>query len=308
LVKGLGASGGWFDCDENDFITVNVIDPHAWFQTQGGDVYGQSGISSPIPTACVDSSSCSEYFSLALYGFAGLVSSPGGTSRNFGSGSAVDGETTWSVDGDLSWVKNAYFYSYFANLLDIACEEGQGEGNNSYNDNVSCSFAVSSVDSKPDFSSYSVYVYQANTNSFSISGDLWNLGDEKGIVLISFDDPSNGVVTANPEISVGENGFFALITNGSIEFTQGTSSYDSTSPQVEGVYFAGKNIKTDDENLKFISKGIFFVKEGFVLQLDLTEGGNATSPSELFIFDPKYLFTAPKIFRVFLQQWQEVAP
>jgi len=98
-----------------------------------------------------------------------------------------------------------------------------------------------------------------------------------------------------------------LITNGSIQFTQGTDSYDSTSPQVEGVYFAEENIRTDDENLKFIGKGIFFAKEGFILQRDL-EGGNATSPSELFIFDPKYLFTAPKILRESLQRWQEVAP
>jgi len=182
-------------CSDDSLITVTY--PHAWFQTQGGDVYGQSGVSSSIPASCAASSSCLEYFSLALYGYAGMVSSSEGTSRNFGSGEAIQGGEPWSVDGDLSWVKNAYSYSYFANLLDVACEEGQGD-NNSYNDNVSCSFAVSSVDSKPDFSSYPVYVYQVSSNSFSISNNDWNLGDEKGIVLISFDDPSNEITAFLP--------------------------------------------------------------------------------------------------------------
>jgi len=294
--------------NDNSTKFFQALNPDPWFQTQGGDVYGQNGITSSIPAACAGNPSCLAYFSLVLNGFAGLVSSPDGTSRNFGSGSAVEGEADWSVDGSLSRVKNAYSYSYFANLLDVSCEAGKGD-NNSYNDDVSCLFDVSSIGDKPDFSSYPVYVYQASTNNLTITGDNWNVGDEKGIVLISFADSLNGTVTINPQISVGDNGFFALITNGSIKFTQ-EAGPDSSDPLVEGVYIADQRIETnesDDDNQKFIGKGIFFAKEGFALRRDL-EGGNATSPAELFIFDPQYLFTAPRIFRESLQQWQEVAP
>jgi len=286
--------------------------PDSWFQTKGGNAYGHSGISSPIPQTCVDSPLCEEYFSLVLNGYSGLVSSPGDplAGRDFGKGIATQSnDNEWSLDGSAQAVIDDYSYKHFSYLADTACKEGQGE-NNSFNPEVKCLYDQTSLN-QSDFSGHKIVVYNLEGyNTFSLGGSDWNIGDEKVLVFVNFSHPSLATLMVNSQITVGSAGFFALITNGDMEISQGTTDPTSTTPQLQGVYIADGQIKTEGlvhENEKFIGQGIFYAKEGFGLGRDLGEN-NKTYPAELFLFDPQYLFTAPRVVRKKPYLWREVVP
>jgi len=304
---GVRASNGALSADSSIW-SFKITYPEAWFQSKGGDVYGQVGISSPIPEACVDSPLCKEYFSLALNGYSGLISSPG--SRDFGEGTATESNgNDWSLNGSAQAVLDDYSYNHFSYLVDTACKDGQGS-DNSFNPDVKCLYDVTGITTPPAFSSFPVFVYnvEGGYNAITISGSDWNIGNEKVAVFVNFPNPTGSTLNINPKIAVGSSGFFALITNGSMEIKQGTGSPGSIAPLLQGVYIADGQIKTSsDHNQKFIGEGIFYAKNGFALNRDLLVG-NATYPAELFIFDPQYLFTAPKVFRDKPYLWREVVP
>jgi len=303
-------------CSGDSLITVTH--PHAWFQTQGGDVYGHSGISSSIPQTCVDNPGCQEYFSLALNGYSGLISSPGGPTgstggRDFGEGMATETayEDGGSLDGSAQAVIDDYSYKHFSYLADTACKEGQGE-NNSFNPEVECFYDVTSINQFPlDLrTGKQIFVYNVDENYNSVTitdpDSNWAIGDNKVLVFVNFSHPSLATLTVNSQPA----GFFALITNGNMEISQGTTDPTSTTPQLQGVYIADGQIKTEGlthENEKFIGQGIFYAKGGFDLGRDLEEN-NKTYPAELFLFDPQYLFTAPRVVRKKPYLWREVVP
>jgi len=286
---GVKADNGALPADSPIWSFI-ITYPQAWFQTQGGDVYGQSGISSSIPDSVP---SASKFFSLALDGYSGLISSP--NSRNFGEGTATQSnDNDWSLDGSAQAVTSRYSYSYFAHQVDTACQEGEGD-NNSFNSDVNCLY--DKVNVSPPLPG--ITVYNVDNQNISLSGDTWDIGNDTTIVFVNFDS-SEHTLFIDEDITVGPSGFFALITNGNMEIKQGTGD-------VQGVYIADGQIETDTDTTKFIGQGIFYAKSGFDLNRDL-EVDNATYPAELFLFDPQYLFTAPRVFRKKPYLWREVVP
>jgi len=281
----------------------------SWFQAWGGDVYGYSGISSPIPDSVP---SASKFFSLSLDSYSGLISSP--NSRGFGEGKATQSnENDWSVGGTAQAVISQYSYSYFAHQADTACQDGEGT-NNSFNPDVDCLYDVTSINQFPlDLGTgKQIFVYNVDENYNTVTitdpGSDWAIGDNKVLVFVNFSASAvDPVLVINPKITVGSSGFFALITNGDIEIKQGVDNVASIDSQLQGVYVADGQIRTNTDTTKFIGEGIFYAKNGFDLNRDL-KAGNATNPAEFFIFNPQYLFTAPQVFREKPYLWRELVP
>jgi len=278
---------GWRDCGNNDYLTVAVINPVAWFQTQGGNVYGRS-VASSIPSLLAPEN---RYFSLSSsWADSGLVSSSAKEPEpaDFNGAGVSQTDSSWQAKGNLSALANRYTYQYFASLLDV------NEANEAVDFQTEGGDLTNPVLSEKDIIAYS--------GDNMVVNSPWDIADNK---IIAFVD---GDLTINEPISVGDDGFLALIVNGDLAIYSGVAVEANTS-LLQGVYIVDGTITTAEtvDAPKFIGEGIFFARSGFLLNRDLGSD-NASYPAETFIFQPQYLFTAPKIFRQSPKFWQEVAP
>jgi len=154
-----------------------------------------------------------------------------------------------------------------------------------------------------------VFVYQDEPNNDDGTLSIispWDFTGRKVIIL--FDGDIN--ISLDDQEQLAPADFFALIASGNISFldeTGDTSGVYLGTASALGVFVAGDQIITSPGSNRFIGRGIFYARNGFSLGRDLGTD-NQTLPAELFRFDPKYLFTAPKIFRYSPQAWQELAP
>ncbi|MDD5073672.1 MAG: hypothetical protein PHU92_00595 [Candidatus Shapirobacteria bacterium] len=276
---------GWSDCTSNDSMVVTVTAPNAWYQTQGGNVYGQA-VTTSIPSVAAN-----RYFSLSSsWADSGLVSSSSKEPEpsDFSGAQVSQTDADWRAQGDLSTIANRYTYQYFASLLDI----------NEANEEVS--FRQEEVLANPGSLEENIIVYSGD--NMTIGNPYWVINNQKIITFI------DGDLTINEPISIVGNGFLALIVNGNLTVDIGTTP-ESTSPVLQGVYIVNGAVIIPERETepKFVGEGIFFARGGFSLEKDLGDA-NAFYPAELFIFNPRYLFTAPKMIRYAPQLWQELAP
>ena len=276
---------GWTDCTSNDSMVVTVTAPNAWYQTQGGNVYGQV-VSSTIPSMVTN-----RYFSLSSsWTESGLVSSSSKEpeSADFNNAQVSQTDSSWRAQGNLSTIANRYTYQYFTSLLDI----------NEANEAVA--FREEEILANPGSLGESIIVYSGD--NMTIGNPYWVVNNQKIIALV------DGDLIINEPISIVGSGFLALIVNGNLTIDVGTSP-ESVSPLLQGVYIVDGAIIIPEREAepKFVGEGIFFARGGFSLEKDLNDA-NVSYPAELFIFNPRYLFAAPRILRYAPQFWQELAP
>ncbi len=281
---GVRTSNGALSADSSIW-SFTVLSPDPWYQTQGGNVYGQT-VSSPIS----ENTLTGRYFSLnGSWGKSGFVSAqthlPG--PANFNNAGISQTDTSWQAQGNLSSVSNRYNYQYFASLLDI----------DPANTEVFRHTTGGDLGLPPLEKDIAVY----SGSNMKINSD-WNVGGRKIIAFV------NGPLRINERIKIDPGGFLAVIVKGNLVIDVGTGA-SSTTPLVQGVYVVDGSITTvkRDAEPKFIGEGIFFSGNGFVLNKDLV-GNNLSYPAEVFIFNPRYLFAAPKSLRSWSYFWQEVAP
>ncbi|MGI6278258.1 MAG: hypothetical protein ACOYJ8_00335 [Patescibacteria group bacterium] len=299
---GVRADNGALTAD-SEVWCFETLSPVGWFQGQSGNVYGHNGVSSLVSSSVSD---WARYFSLDSgdFGSSAIIASPQGTAKEFGDALAATKSNPdnddWLVEADLSRLADRYTYNYFASLLDLnqANEEivwvegGEGDA------------VVNAINGNP---SKEVFVYQEpggdGTLLFTDSADF---SGRKVIVL--FDGDVEVSLEDGEQLAPAD--FFALIASGSINFTGNTGDtsgvYIGTASAL-GVFVAGDQITTSVSSSRFIGRGIFFARNGFSLGRDLGSN-NETLSAEFFRFDPKYFFTAPKVFRYSPQIWQELAP
>lgn len=274
-------------------FTVGYGQPAGWYQTQGGDVYAANRIVSFIP-----STAATPQFSIkglpAGNGYPGLVTygSTSSTPYDFAAstsdeGSSIVSATNWLANNVFSPTRNFYEY-YFA---------GFGSPTTIDYDHVG-------TITKP----------ASRATPYVVSGDMTTSGDwtvSAGQNLIFLVD---GNLTIGGNINITGNGMIVFIVKGDITVDPSVgTTYDSTTPVVEGVYLTNGAFHTGTSSVtgaeRFVGKGIF-IGNNFSLERDLNNiGQNGVYAAELFIYNPQLYMELPtQMKETSVASWQEVAP
>ncbi len=254
----------------------------AWFQAQGGDVYGATNVQSYAGP----SASPRVIVADGAGGYPGIVSY--GSSYDFESSVTNAGETVVSA---TNWLVNETFSTM--DFYTTFWRRFGGPTTVDY-DNTAASLSQPASRATP----------------YLVSGPLgtqgnWNIPDgEKLIFLV------DGNITINGTITTTGTGMAVFITNGNITIASSVGvAPASSTPVVEGMYIANGSFNTGTSSSgveRFVGKGNF-VAGSFNLQRDLGDDNASISP-ELFIWDPKILVHMPQAMMDVPYYWQEVAP
>lgn len=281
LAATLGGSGETLTWD------IGAVPPGPWVQTQGGDVYAAMNLSSLLPVGIVP-----RKFNLnGTGGYPGVVTY--GTSYDFDPDSSSQGQalvssTNWLVNETQAQVD---YYQIFYRRLGAPTTPD--------------SFPNLAAVTKPASRTTPYYV----VGDMTTSGD-WSVGAGENITFLV-----NGNLTIGGKINITGTGFVAFIVNGNITVLSsvgGAVGSGNPAIAIEGFYvtsptgtFATGTSGVGTEQL--VGKGTF-VAGNFVLQRDLGDASNVTTPAELFIYNPQLLIVMPEAMKDVPVAWQEVAP
>ena len=274
---------------ESDTLTWNLgyTVGTPWVQTQEGSVFAGSTLRSYIPGGATPRTfildGAGGYAGAAIYG----------TSYDFDSQSSSLGagyisSSNWLVNETFSGVN---YYELFWRRL--------GGGT------TADSFADLGAVAKPASRTTPYYV----VGDMTTTGD-WNIPNGETVIFIV-----NGNLTLGGKVTLTGSGFASFIVNGNITVSSSVGGlYTSSTPVIEGIYITSPTgtFKTGTSSVvgkeRLVAKGIF-VGGGFLLQRDLDSvDANPTTSSELFIYNPRLLFSMPDSMRDVPITWAEVAP
>ncbi len=258
-----------------------------WFQTAGGDVYGNNVYSSiPIDTcsgACVPALLLTDSGSHGTFQYTNNYDLGDGGLNNI----ADDGDN-WKIQTNIDYGINDYGYDFWEEFLREDLE-------------TSTDFdrADGDIDAFLNNDPANNGVYNMTTNSLNghINSNQW-------VVLLR-----NGNMTITNELTVDEGGFLMVIANGEINIASSISGTE-LSPGIEGV-FIGNSINTlsGSFDAHLWAEGIFVGWNGISLARDYETNTNDTEPTETFTYRPDFIFNAPKeVKKVIFYQWEEEAP
>ncbi len=258
-----------------------------WVQTSGGDVYAAGSITSYI----ADLASPRSFVLNGSGGYPGVVSY--GTGYDFdvsglAKGASLVSSTDWLVNQTHASIN---YYDYFRIKLGGTFPPA--------------AFPDLLAVSKPASSPTPYYV----VGDMTTSGD-WSVADGETIIVIV-----NGNLTLGGNVTLTGSGFAAFIVNGNITVSSSVGGlYTSSTPVIEGIYVTSPTgtFKTGTSSVvgkeRLVLQGMF-IAGGFTLQRDLDSvNQNTTTSSELFLYNPRLLFSMPDSLRDVPIFWQEVAP
>jgi len=276
------------DTKESNIWCFNVqAYTDAWFQTQEGDVHGQTGISSPVPDG--------EYFCKnADYtpGYPGVVSY-NGSSADFGSGSVSAPPAEWLAKTSSSKKSYNYFYS----LL----------GSPTY------------IDPPLDGEVLSV-----SDGIVAYSGDIatpqsgWDVGTNKAVILTS----GKYLIKGKIRIDTANGGSLVVIAQGGIGVSKNLPAPGTLNNRLQGIFITDGTFYTsieEDFSLTSAESNKILVVDGTVIanQVELKRdfealgGGdyeNETTPTETFRYDPSlFMNIHPDLWKSAFT-WEELAP
>jgi hypothetical protein len=257
----------------------------AWWQAQGGDIYGATNLKSYVPSGTAPR----RLVTNGLGGSGGVVNY--GTSYDFAASAQSLGEGYVSGTG---WLANeAYagtdYYAVMYHRFGSPDPEFNGE---------------TTMTAKP-----ATGIHYVNGN-LSVTTQDWSIIPGESIVVLV-----NGNLTINRKINLTGTGFVSFIVNGNITVDPTVGGlYSSSLPALEGVYITSPagvfstGTSTNVGTERLVGKGIFVVGDT-LMQRDLDSvTRNMTTSSELFIYNPQLLLTMPEEMKDLPVSWQEVAP
>ncbi len=306
-----------------DFGFWKVYD--GWFQVAGGGVRAEGAntpaVQSKIPPTCTAANDCVPYLmrkdAASTVGSAGyVVTGESGTAN----GSVV---TAYS-GGDLSktneegnqvyaYAKRQGFkenFDYFTNKLYSMGVSPQSDFSQAQMDDLA------KPTQAPVNSGRKAYYANGNVSIQS----PWAVSNTESIIILV-----KGNVTISNTITVAQGGFLAIIASGDITIdpSVGTLTYDSETPQVEGMFIADGIFTVDSSTVgnnrvsdkKFVGAGTFVGWSGVSLKRDYRDTAtpdlglnNNTRPAELFVARPDFAVSAPTEMRRPTYGWEEIAP
>ncbi len=257
-----------------------------WTQTGGGNVYAAGSVTSAIANLA----------SPRVFSLNGTGGSPGlvryGTSYDFDASLGSKGETLVSSPKWLAQETdaNVNYYDYFRIKLGGTFP--------------AASFPDLLAVSQPASSPTPYFV----SGDMTTSGD-WVVGNGETLIFIV-----NGNLTLGGKVNLTGSGFAAFIVNGNITVDPSVGGLSTSStPVIEGIYITSPTgiLKTGTSSIlgaeRLVLQGIFMAGS-FLLERDLGETGNPTTSSELFLYNPRLLFTMPDSMKDVHIKWEEVAP
>lgn len=150
---------------------------------------------------------------------------------------------------------------------------------------------------------------------YYVSGDMttsgdWVVGNGETLLFIV-----NGNLTLGGKVNLVGSGFAAFIVKGNITVDPSVGGlYTSSTPVIEGIYVTSKTgtFQTGTSSVvgkeRLVLQGMFMAGS-FLLQRDLDSvNANTTTSSELFLYNPRLLFSMPDSLRDVPITWEEVAP
>jgi len=285
--------------------TLNCPAELSWWQAQGGSVYAARestpAITSIVPGLTCTEPTCAPYLLAQLQ--ASLVSNSDGVIVTGGGNVTADGYYTprnlVALGSKLTRYKEGYDFFYRKSGLSLVPTDA---------------FTASHISATKPATSGIHYSNQDLTIQ-----EPWTISNTESYVIfvdgnLTLQDPTD----AGALITVDEGGFLAFIVSGDIlvESSVGHANVALTTPNIEGVYIADQtfqilsdsNAATSDR--RFVGAGSFIGWTGVSLQRDFDDGGtgssaSTTAPSELFIYRPDLLYTAPSFMLSPHSIWQE---
>ena len=146
-----------------------------------------------------------------------------------------------------------------------------------------------------------VYYVQINGNADLAATGPLDVGDAKIVLFVT------GNANIKNRINLNDNtGFFMLAAQGdiTIDGPVGTSSYQTTSPDLEGIYFAQSTFNTGNSTNYLRIEGIVVGMNGVNNQRQIY----SANPAETYVFRPEMAVLAPAGIMRKQRTWEEVAP
>lgn len=156
--------------------------------------------------------------------------------------------------------------------------------------------------------SYSVYTTAPNVIKDLTINTPWSIGDGEKLIMIV-----DGTLDIRNTITITGSGFVAFVVKNDILINSAVgTTWNSTTPVVEGMYIAGGTIKTGVSTAiateRFVGKGMFAANAILTQRNLITAGRNRDTSADLFLYNPAFLVTMPDILKDISYHWQEVAP
>lgn len=195
--------------------------------------------------------------------------------------------TDWNANA--TYVGGTYTYSYFAQFVPDSGVKDLGAGDV----NVDASVLTSG---SQDANGY-FWVRKKSNGNVTIQGNM-NLGDNKVILLVD-----QGDITVNSNVSLNDGtGFFMALSSGDL-------TYDASVTLAEGVYFVQGDLYTGTSGSgtdnQLVVSGSVIVRGDLYLERDLGTA-NLTAPAELFQFAPHFFFNILEEFADKKVNWSQV--
>jgi len=277
----------------------------SWWQARGGSVYAarasSPAIASIVPGLTCTEPTCAPYLLAQLQ--ASLLPNSDGVLVTGGGNIQSDGYYTprnlVALGSQLTRYKEGYDFFYRKSGLSIVP-----------NDAFTASHSSATLPATSG-------IYFSNQN-LTIQ-EPWSISDTQSYaIFVNGDLTIQDTTNAGTLISVAPGGFLAFIVNGDIiiESSVGHTNSALETPNIEGVYIAENDFRiTSDLNpatsdRRFIGAGSFIGWNGVSLQREFDDGGSGstlseTIPTELFIYRPDFVFTAPSFMLSPHSIWQE---
>ena len=307
----------------SDCMTVTITSPGPWYQTKGGDVHAEGGISSYIPTAIT---SAYRLFNLDLPDIApkypGLISYTG--SYDFSSDNGDPDLPGTLRSNSKKWLADSSFLPAFSSSGDSIYDYYLRKLGNPATE------ALFDCNTKKSFNTGGTVIIRLPSQCLISGNNTWEVSGNTKVIILVDGDLVISTNTNQQATKVNYGSFLAFIVKGTtdggiyIDLGVGNKSigYTNIDPVsnafVQGVFMTDKKIYTGKDlngmgsGFRFIGSGIFYAKDGFDLQRNLKEdctiACNANTPAELFLYRPDLVVNSPSVMWPSETDWQEVAP
>lgn len=270
-----------------------------WFQAEGGDLYGATGISTTIPATCALPEN---QISCGSYTIGGEVYTPLIRDAATGNlpGSAISGSGSVDLGGGGPAASNAVISSQ--GWKAGSSYDGKQTGYD-YFMGISAHYAGGMKKTwdgtgKPTGSDNHLYETAFDT-ALTLTGSISPDAGGESIVIFH-----GGDVDITGDITVPVGSYLAVIAKGKI-------TIEPEVQNVQGVYIADTIQIPSSGNkaseVKFTGEGTFVGWNGVLLARDRGITNNA-EPSENFVFRPDFVVNAPFGLRLPQIRWKEVNP
>lgn len=314
-----------------------------WWQSRGGLVFAETGITSNLPTDpsgnpapdCAGVPECNNNLYLItkeIGSTATAIYSAGLPLRGAGNFAGFDGRWTDRPSATQGIVNPSAGRSHTHNgLIDQDYEYFVRDVEFTVGESASTISNITGFTTQTDTDGTRI-AYRNSTMTLNTGAGNFNVGSNKYVIFVDGDLIINGTKDSR-NISVSDTGFIAFIVSGriiidaDIGYENSRTDVTATNANLQGVFIGNEIViaghsdssadgGTSNNNLsdhKFIGAGTFVGWNGVSMNRDyenaddpLSKVANNTDPTEAFAFRPDFVLNTPEVLKNSLFTWEEV--